>query len=73
MGDQPVTRPLHARRTTHKHNKHTQTSMLQAGFEPTIPVFEQPKIFHTLDRPASVIGSIYVKKNGVPLGRSVVL
>jgi hypothetical protein len=26
------------------------------GFEPTIPAFEQAKIFHALDRAATVIG-----------------
>jgi hypothetical protein len=30
--------------------------MSQVGFEPTIPVFEQGKILHTLDRAATVIG-----------------
>jgi hypothetical protein len=28
-----------------------------AGFEPTIPVFKRAKIFHALDRAATVIGS----------------
>jgi hypothetical protein len=36
MGDQPVTRPLHAHRTAQT-QKCTQTSMPQVGFEPTIP------------------------------------
>jgi hypothetical protein len=30
--------------------------MLWVGFEPTIPVFERAKTFHTLDRAAIVIG-----------------
>jgi hypothetical protein len=39
-GDQPVARPLPGRRTAQTQNKHTQTSMSQLGFEPTIPAFE---------------------------------
>jgi hypothetical protein len=30
--------------------------MPQVGFEPTIPVFEQAKTVHALDRAAAVIG-----------------
>jgi hypothetical protein len=30
--------------------------MAQVGFEPTIPVFEQAKTVHSLDRAATVIG-----------------
>jgi hypothetical protein len=30
--------------------------MTREGFEPSIPVFEQAKAFHTLDRAATVIG-----------------
>jgi hypothetical protein len=30
--------------------------MPRVGFEPTIPVFEQAKTFHALDRAATVIG-----------------
>jgi hypothetical protein len=56
MGDQPVARPLHARRTAQMQNKLTQTSMPQVEFEPTIPLFEQPKSVHALDRAATVIG-----------------
>jgi hypothetical protein len=37
-------------------HKHTQTSMPQVGFEPTIPVFEWAKTVHALDRAATVIG-----------------
>jgi hypothetical protein len=40
----------------HKHNKRTQTSMFQVGFEPTIPVFERAKTVHALDRAVTVIG-----------------
>jgi hypothetical protein len=31
--------------------------MLRVEFEPTIPVFEQAKTVHALDRAATVIGS----------------
>jgi hypothetical protein len=58
MGDQPVARPLPAYRATQTQNKHTQTSMLEVGFEPTIPVFERAKTFHALYRAATVIGCI---------------
>jgi hypothetical protein len=34
----------------------TQISMLRAGFEPMIPVFEQAKTAHGIDRAATVIG-----------------
>jgi hypothetical protein len=47
-------RSLH--RTTQTQNKRTQTSMSQVGLEPTIPVFEQAKTVHALDRAATVIG-----------------
>jgi hypothetical protein len=42
--------------------------MPQAGFEPTIPVFEQAKTFHSLDRVATVIGEIkiLVINNNIP-------
>jgi hypothetical protein len=49
-GDQPVSRPLPIHRTTQTQNKHTQTSLCQVGFEPTIPAFERAKIVHALDR-----------------------
>jgi beta-lactamase regulating signal transducer with metallopeptidase domain len=55
-GDQPVTRPRPAHRTAQTQNKHTQTSMPQMGFEPTIPVFERTKTVHALDCTATVIG-----------------
>jgi hypothetical protein len=44
--------------TTHNTYKR-QTSMLPAGFEPTIPVSERPQT-HVLDRVATGIGLIYV-------------
>jgi hypothetical protein len=50
-GDQPVARTLPTHRTTKTQNKRTQTSMPQVGFEPTIPVFERPKIVHALRCP----------------------
>jgi hypothetical protein len=56
-GDQPVARPLPAYRTPQTNNKHTQTSILQLGFEPTIPVFQLAKTVHDLDRAATVIDS----------------
>jgi hypothetical protein len=43
-------------RTTQTQNKRTQTSMPRVGFELTIPVFEQEKTVHDLDRAATVIG-----------------
>jgi hypothetical protein len=52
-GDQPVTRSLPTHRTTH--NKHTQTSMLRVGFEPTTSVLERTKTVHVLDGAATVI------------------
>jgi hypothetical protein len=57
MGDEPVARPLPTHRTTQTQNKRTQTSMLQVGFELTIPVFGRAKTVHALDRAATVIGS----------------
>jgi hypothetical protein len=41
--DQPVARPLSARRTTETRKKRTQTSMPQVGFEPMTTVFERAK------------------------------
>jgi hypothetical protein len=55
--DQPVARPLPTHRTTQTQNKYTQTSIPEVGIEPTIPVFEQPKTFHSLDRAATMIGT----------------
>jgi hypothetical protein len=34
--------------------------MPQVKFEPTIPVFEQAKTVHALDRAASVLGMIFI-------------
>jgi hypothetical protein len=33
------------------------------GFEPTIPVFERSKIFHALDRAATMTGRLYMHIN----------
>jgi hypothetical protein len=52
-GDQPVARPI----PTQTQNKRKQTSMPWVGFEPTIPLFEQAKTFHALDRAVTVIAS----------------
>ena len=35
---------------------YTQTSMYRVEFEPTIPVFKRAKMFHPIDRAATVIG-----------------
>jgi hypothetical protein len=51
--DQPVARPLPAHRTSQTQNKRTD---IHAGFQPTIPVFEQAKTIHASDRVASLIG-----------------
>jgi hypothetical protein len=48
-GDKPVTRPLPTHRTAQTQNKRTQTSMPQARFEPTIPVFERAKTVRASD------------------------
>jgi hypothetical protein len=45
---------------TQTQNKHKQPSTPWVGFEPTIPVFEQAKIFHALDREATVIGTFFI-------------
>jgi hypothetical protein len=37
--------------------------MPRVGFEPTIPVFEQAKTVHALDRAATVIGTHYIHKH----------
>jgi hypothetical protein len=50
MGDQPVARPLPAHRTAQTQNERTQTSVPQAGFDPTIPVFERANTIYALDR-----------------------
>jgi hypothetical protein len=58
--DEPVARPLPAHRTAQTQIKHTQTSMPEVGFEPTIPMLERAKIVHALDRTATVIGTVEV-------------
>jgi hypothetical protein len=54
--DQPVVRSLPTHRTTQTYNKWTPTFTPLVGFEPTIPVFEQEKTVHALDRADAVIG-----------------
>jgi hypothetical protein len=54
-GDQPVARLLPAYRTAQAQNKRTLTYMPQAGFDPTIPVFERAKTVHDLDLTVTVI------------------
>jgi hypothetical protein len=51
-----VISPSQGRYLTQTQNKHQQTSMPRAGFEPTIPAFERAKTVHDLDRAATVIG-----------------
>jgi hypothetical protein len=58
-GDQPIVRLLPAYRTTQTRNKCTQSSILQVGFEPTIPVFERAKTGHVSDRAATVTGVMH--------------
>jgi hypothetical protein len=41
-----------------KRKKRRQTSLPLVGFEPTIPVFERAKTFHTLDNATTVIGAL---------------
>jgi hypothetical protein len=43
--------------TAQTQNKHTQTSMPQVGFKPTIPVFQRAKTVHALDHMATVVSS----------------
>jgi hypothetical protein len=57
--DQLVAMPLTTHRTTQTQNKRTQTSILRAGFEPTIPAFQRAEIVHALDRAATVIGTYH--------------
>jgi hypothetical protein len=56
MEDQPVVRPLPTHKGIEAQNKHTHTSMLRVGFEPTTPVSDRTKTVHALDRAAAVIG-----------------
>jgi hypothetical protein len=69
-GDQPFARPLPTHRTTQTQNKRTETSIPQAGFEPTTPVFEQAKTVHALERAATVIGTFrhYITVTAVKWG-----
>jgi hypothetical protein len=62
-GDQPVARPLPTHRTIQTQNKRTQTSTPRVGLEPTIPVFEQAKAVHALDRAATAIGTTTTTAN----------
>jgi hypothetical protein len=57
-GDQPIARPLPAHRTAQTQNRRKRISMLQIGFEPTLPVFERAKTVHALGQAATVIGVI---------------
>jgi hypothetical protein len=54
MLDVPVARQL----PILTQNKHRQASMLQVGFEPTIPAFERAKTVHALDSAATVTGQL---------------
>jgi hypothetical protein len=54
--NEPVARSLPTYRTTQTQNKCTQTSIPQVEFEPTNPAFQRAKIFHALDRAATLIG-----------------
>jgi hypothetical protein len=45
--------------------------MSRDGFEPTIPVFERAKVFHALDRAATVIGPKFHKDKEIFLLVSV--
>jgi hypothetical protein len=54
LPNQPFARPLPTHRTAQRQNKRTQTSMLEAGLEPTSPMFERA---NALDRAATVIGT----------------
>jgi hypothetical protein len=58
-GDEPVTRPLSAHWTAHTHNKRTQTSMPQVGFELTIPVSERAKTVYDLNIAATVVVTVH--------------
>jgi hypothetical protein len=58
-GDQPVARPLPTRDNTNTGNM--QISMPRVGFEPNISTSERAKIFHALDRAATVIGKSLIK------------
>jgi hypothetical protein len=51
MGVRPV-----AKAATDKYEKRRYASMSQPRFKPTIPVFEQAKIFRALDSAATAMG-----------------
>jgi hypothetical protein len=57
-GDEPVVRPLPTHWTSQTNNNSTQTSILWARSEPTIPTFERAKAVHALDRAGTVIGAL---------------
>jgi hypothetical protein len=62
--DELVARPLPTHRTTQTQNKriHThQTSMLWAGFEPSIPASERAKTVHALGSATTVTGVSNIK------------
>jgi hypothetical protein len=56
-GDQPYLKAATYPRR-HKQQKREQISVPQVGLEPTIPVFEQAKMFHASDRAAIAIGQV---------------
>jgi hypothetical protein len=63
--DRPVARPLPKYRTTETQNKRTykhQTSMLEAGFEPTITASERAKTVHGLELLATVTSCVIVHR-----------
>jgi hypothetical protein len=51
--------------TTKTQNKRKKTPMPQAGFEPTIPVFERAKTVHASDCAATVISQHAVAKRKI--------
>jgi hypothetical protein len=59
-GISPAPRPLPTHRTTQHRETQTHTSMLRAGFEPAIPMFERPKSVLGLDRAATETGIVIV-------------
>jgi hypothetical protein len=58
MGDQPIARLLPTDRTAQTQNKYTQTSMHLGGFVTMIPACRLAKTVHTLDRAATMIGTL---------------
>jgi hypothetical protein len=67
-GDQPVTKPLPTRKTTQTQHTHTQTSMPQVGFEPTITALERAMTVHALELVTAVIGVMAFRKWKSELG-----